>query len=208
MVFNHGSERLPGDKRGQAEFFVPRGFVVFVPHRRGHGRSADAGPYVGAMNGAEARVTALETQVDDVSAAVAYVASLPFVDASRVAVSGCSFGGIEALFAAARTPGIVAAIDFAGGAMSWARSSLLQEKMKAAARGARVPVFFLQAANDWDTRPSEQLSSLMRDAGKPVRVRIFPANGATHEEGHAFCAGGPAPAWGDDVLAFLRAAGL
>lgn len=43
IVFNHGSEEFPGAKQGQAEFFVPHGFVLFVPHRRGHGRSKDAG---------------------------------------------------------------------------------------------------------------------------------------------------------------------
>jgi len=35
VVFNHGSERLPGDKRGQAMFYASHGFVLFVPHRRG-----------------------------------------------------------------------------------------------------------------------------------------------------------------------------
>jgi len=35
IVFNHGSEALPGPKRGQAAFYVPRGFALFVPHRRG-----------------------------------------------------------------------------------------------------------------------------------------------------------------------------
>jgi dienelactone hydrolase len=119
IVFNHGSEEFPGNKAGQAEFFVPHGFVLFVPHRRGQGRSHDAGTYIndfheGGAQQSSTFVDALVTQSDDVMAAVAYAASLPYVDAQRIAVSGCSLGGIESLFAVQRGTGIVAAIDFSG----------------------------------------------------------------------------------------------
>lgn len=43
IVYNHGSEPLPGPKPDQASFYVAHGFVLFVPHRRGHGRSTHAG---------------------------------------------------------------------------------------------------------------------------------------------------------------------
>jgi hypothetical protein len=97
IVFNHGSEAFPGNKAGQARFFVPHGFVLFVPHRRGQGRSQDAGTYINDFYEAGAQrsstfVDALVTQSDDVMAAVAYAASLPYVDAQRIAVSGCSLG--------------------------------------------------------------------------------------------------------------------
>jgi dienelactone hydrolase len=194
---------------GQAEFYVAHGFVLFIPHRRGHGRSRDAGEYINdrwIQSGKDPTVITdeLEAQVDDVMAAVSYVASLPFVDAHRIATAGCSFGGIEALFAAERGTGLVAAIDFAGAAIMWRDTPVLQERMKRAARGAKVPVFFLQAENDYDTTPSRVLSGEMRAAGKPMRVRIFPAKGTTAQDGHGFCAGGEHPAWGEDVLAFLQ----
>jgi hypothetical protein len=32
----------------------------------------------------------------------------------------------------------------------------------------------------------------------------YPPSGTTAMEGHGFCRGGEAPAWGDEVLAFLR----
>lgn len=143
-------------------------------------------------------------QTDDVLAAVEYVRSLPFVDGSHVAVAGCSFGGIVSLLAAERGGGIEAAVDFAGGAMMWAGAPELQERMKQAAREAKVPVFFVQAANDFDTTPSLVLSEEVRRAGKPARVRVFPPNGSTPEEGHHFCRGGERPAWGGDVLDFLK----
>ena len=207
VVFNHGSEALPGDMRGQAAFYLPHGFVLFVPHRRGQGRSRDAGEYTVDHLSDHARVVneLATTQTDDVMSAVEYVRSLSYVDKARVAVTGCSYGGIVSLFAAERGTGVQAVVDFAGGAMSWAHVPELQDRMKQAARAARVPVFFVQAENDFDTRPSLVLSEEMRRAGKPVRVHVFPPNGSTHPEGHHFCAGGRSPAWGDEVLEFLNA---
>ncbi|HMI82761.1 MAG TPA: dienelactone hydrolase family protein [Polyangiaceae bacterium] len=209
LVYNHGSEKLPGDKAGQITFFTRHGFVVFVPHRRGHGRSE--GPYVideanaaGERRG-EVIADRLAEQVDDVAAAVSYVKGLSFVDPSRVAVAGCSFGGIESLLAAERDLGIRAAIDFAGAAMTWSQpgSQPIRDRMTVAARRARVPVFFLQAENDFDVAPTRILSEEMKKHDLPHRAKIFPPNGTTHEEGHGFCKGGEAPPWGPDVLDFL-----
>ncbi len=79
--------------------------------------------------------------------------------------------------------------------------------MKQAARSARVPVLFIQAENDFDTTPSRVLSEEMRSAGKPARMRIYPPNGSTHQEGHHLCYSSENPAWGDEVLSFLSAGG-
>jgi carboxymethylenebutenolidase len=209
VIFNHGSEQEPGDMLDEAEFYVRHGFVLFAPHRRGQGASADAGEYVDEEwiargEQPETLVELLEAQVDDVAAAVSYVRALPEVDSTRVALVGCSFGGIETLLAAERDLGLRAAVDFAGGAAMWARNHPLQERMKRAARGATVPVFFIQAANDFDTAPSRILSDTMQRANLPARVRIFPATGSTALDGHTFCNGSADPAWGPDVLAFLR----
>lgn len=208
IVFNHGSEEYPGSGENQAMFYVRSGFVLFMPHRRGHGRSKNAGAYISTMidpskPDSTTWVDALVAQTDDVMAAIAYVASLPYVDAKRVATVGCSFGGIMSLFAAERGTGIVAAVDFAGGAIMWAKTAPLRERMKVAARNAKVPVLFLQAENDYDTAPSRVLSEEMKKAGKPMRVRIFPPRGTTPQAGHGFCAGGENPPWGTEVLAFL-----
>jgi len=204
IVLNHGSEQLPGWKPDQAEFYVRHGYVLFLPHRRGQGRSADAGPSINTFDGASpAFVDALVAQSDDVMAAVAHVAALPYVDRKRIAVAGCSLGGIESLLAAERGTDLVAAIDFAGAAITWANNPPLQDRMKLAARNARVPVFFLQAENDYDTAPSRVLSEEMKRAGKPMRVHIFPPKGTTPQDGHGLCMGGERPPWGDEVLAFI-----
>jgi carboxymethylenebutenolidase len=210
LVFNHGSNRYPGAMADEAAFYVAHGFVFFLPHRRGHGRSADAGAYVLDQFEASGKDTSvlvreLVAQADDVMAAVAYAGKLPYVDSSRVSVAGCSYGGIESLFAAERGTGIHAVVDFAGGAMAWAQAPELRERMTQAARSAKVPVFFIQAENDYDTTPSVLLSGEMNDAGRPTRLHVFPPNGTTHQEGHAFCLPGDHPAWGAEVLAFLAA---
>src|SRR5690349_3848915 len=47
IVWNHGSEEYPGVGKFIAKFYVENGFVVFFPHRRGHGRSHEVAPYIG-----------------------------------------------------------------------------------------------------------------------------------------------------------------
>jgi alpha-beta hydrolase superfamily lysophospholipase len=39
ILYNHGSAQNPGLKPALGDFFSSRGYVFFVPHRRGHGRS-------------------------------------------------------------------------------------------------------------------------------------------------------------------------
>lgn len=203
IVWNHGSEALPGWKPDQARFYVAHGYVLFVPHRRGHGRSTSAGPAEPEGAGPEV-IDALVAQNDDVLGAIAFVASLPYVNPKRIATAGCSYGGIESLLAAERATGIYAAVDFAGGAMRWEHDAALQTRMKLAARAAKVPVMFVQAENDFSTAPSEVLSAEMTAANRPTVLKLYPKNGSTQLDGHHFCAGGEHPPWGDDVLAFLN----
>jgi dienelactone hydrolase len=137
-------------------------------------------------------------------AAVNYVHTLPYVDGGRVAVVGCWFGGVDALLAAERGKGIAAAVDFGGAVQPWHASVILQDRLKLAARNARVPVFFLQAANDFDTKPTVELGAAMQAAGKPTRVRVLPPFGSSSFEGHSFCMGGGETQWGPEVLDFLQ----
>src|SRR5437870_1351232 len=39
VLYNHGSEKDPGSKAVLGAFFTARGYVFFVPHRRGQGLS-------------------------------------------------------------------------------------------------------------------------------------------------------------------------
>jgi dienelactone hydrolase len=211
MLYNHGSEKLPGAKPDIGHFFARNGYVVFVPHRRGQGRSP--GPYIGdALSGASSAmrgalmVRLLEEQFQDVVAALEYLKGLPYVDANRIVVAGCSFGGIQTVLAAERDVGLRAAIPFAPAAMTWRGSSDIQERLISAVKRATVPVFLVQAENDYDLSPTRELAKAMEQAGKAHQARIYPAYGETQSDGHGgFCFRG-VKIWGGDVLAFMASA--
>src|SRR5258708_36542205 len=42
VLWNHGSEKLPGSQPHLAEFYTSHFYAFFVPHRRGQGRSPGA----------------------------------------------------------------------------------------------------------------------------------------------------------------------
>src|SRR5262249_48125307 len=146
ILYNHGSERRPGAKPELAGLFTENGYVFFVPHRRGQGRSSEDGRVL-----AGGALAVNEMQLPDQLAALAYLKSLAYVDPGRIAVVGCSFGGIQTILAveanAERNLGIRVAVDFAGAAETWRTSVGLQERLIRAVRKATIPVMFIQAKN-------------------------------------------------------------
>ena len=143
VLWNHGSQRWPSPLGEVSQVFTNAGYVLFLPRRRGQGGSP--GPYImselgrvrrdqGGEAWSRAMVTLLEQQVDDQLAAFDYLRGLPYVDSTRLAIVGCSFGGVQTVLAAERNPGIRAAIDFAGAAHFWQYSPDLRRPV--AQRGA------------------------------------------------------------------------
>lgn len=117
IVWNHGSEKLPGSQPALAKFYTEHSYVFFVPHRRGQGRSL--GNYIQdlvnqAPPGDRARrmVELQQAEVDDVLAGLNYLKSQPFVDQTRIAISGCSYG-IQTLLAGERDLGVKALVPLA-----------------------------------------------------------------------------------------------
>jgi dienelactone hydrolase len=212
IVYNHGSEPDPmaGRFGTVGPFFAGHGYAVLFPYRRGTGKSegrsrTDAIQEVPPEKRAQAIIDRMVLENDDVLAALAWLRAQPWVAHDNLDVAGCSIGGIQALLTAERpVPGLRVAVDFAGGSMSWEDHPLLQERMLRAAEAARVPVFFVQAENDFNTAPSQILAEAMRARKLPRRVRIYPPFGQSHKEGHAgFCNFG-SDVWGPDVLDFLQ----
>lgn len=209
IVYNHGSEASPSlEWLGEtARWFRDQGFAVLVLYRRG--ASGSAGPHWSErVDAAErsgdsrdtATVAALEEDLRDVMVGGAWLAALSRVDAQQVVVGGCSFGGVLSLLAAEHPSPFRAALDFAGASMMWATYPAVRTRMVDAARSSAIPVFFLQAENDFNTEPTQQLP-----LENPMhRGRVFPAVGATPRAGHAgFCNRAQA-SWGPDVLEFFR----
>jgi carboxymethylenebutenolidase len=210
IVWNHGSEKLPGSEPALAKFYTAHSYVFFVPHRRGQGRSP--GDYIQDQvaqappgERAQRMVELQEAEVNDVIAALNYLKSRPFVDPARIAISGCSYGGIQTLLAGERDLNVRALVPFAPGAMSWEQNQPLQDLLIRAVDRARAPVFLLQAENDYSLSPSHILSKEGNKKHKDFQSKIYPAFGSGHQDGHwGFCSTAT-DVWGADVLAFLEA---
>jgi carboxymethylenebutenolidase len=217
VLYNHGSaggmlSKQAFDALGPV--FVSHGWVLFGPFRRGQGLSAAAGPYIGDQmdaagkkGGTAARVAEavrlLQTDhLNDQLAGLAWLQQQRFVQRDRIAVAGNSFGGIEVVLGAERGD-YCAAVDSAGGAQTWAQSPLLRSVMIRAVQNSKIPIFFFQAANDYDVSPSKVLSTAMKEAGKAYQLKIYPAYGKSAEDGHVLGYFG-ASVWADDVFQFLE----
>jgi len=210
IMWNHGSEKMPGSHPALASFYTAHSYVFFVPHRRGQGRSP--GDYIQdlvqqATPGERGRrmVELQQVEVDDVIAGLNYLKSQPFVESARIAVSGCSYGGTQTLLIGERDLGVKALVPFAPGAMSWEQNLPLRDLLIHAVDRAKAPIFLIQAENDYNLAPSQVLSKEASKKHKDFQSKIYPAVGSTHQDGHwRFCSQAT-DVWGNDVLAFLEA---
>jgi carboxymethylenebutenolidase len=209
ILWNHGSEKLPGSQPALAKFYTAHSYVFFVPHRRGQGRSPgdyiqDLVAQVSPGERARRMVELQQAEVDDVIAALNYLRSQPFVDSARIVISGCSYGGIQTLLSGERDLGVKALVPFAPGAMSWEQNVPLQDRLVRAVDLAKAPVFLIQAENDYSLGPSRVLSKEANKKKKDFQSKIYPVFGSTHQDGHwGFCSSAT-DVWGNDVLAFLE----
>jgi dipeptidyl aminopeptidase/acylaminoacyl peptidase len=145
----------------------------------------------------------METEdLKEAIAGLAFLRTLPDVNARRIAVAGHSFGGSLTLFLAARDTTLRAAVVFASGAYSWGLSPELRAQLLAAVGHTTARVFFIHAANDYSTAPGEELAAEMQRLGRPHRLRIYPAEGRNAREEHNLVYNSVAT-WEPDVFAFL-----
>jgi len=215
VLFNHGSEKNPERYLSQvAAPFLEHGYVFFAPFRRGQGLSVGQGKYiveqldsVSQAGGPPARFTLTmklheTTQLQDQLSALAFLKEQSFVDQKKIVVAGISFGGIQTMLMAAQPSGLKAALNFAGGAMMWEKSPEVAAWMQKGIANVNIPVYFIQAENDFSTKPSIVLSEEMKKLGKPCQVKIYPPRGTTAMDGHSFII---APEiWGPDVFPQLE----
>jgi dienelactone hydrolase len=218
ILWNHGSEKLPGWQPDLARFYNAQGYVFFIPHRRGQGRSP--GPYImdrvnairgqvsSVAEGGQRFVALHEEAAHDVDAALAWLKRRPEVDPDRIVMSGLSFGGIQTVLAAEKGLGVRAFVAFAPGAISWATVPALGERLRRAARGAKAPLLVVQAANDFDLAPTRELGQELAHRTDRSAVRVYPAFGSSPRDGHGGFASRPEgiAIWGPDVTSFFKQA--
>ena len=198
VVINHGRSnkerttmplaRYPA----QAKYFVAKGFTVFVPTRVGYGPTG--GPDVDdeeACNNPQYTyafdVTSLQVQK-----VIEFAKTKDYVDGTKIVVAGVSYGGTTAIAAAARNiPGVVGAINFAGGGggrptispMKACRTDLLENLFADYGKKATVPTIWLYSENDQymgTEYPRQWAEAYVKKGGKAEFV-VLPPFGA---DGH------------------------
>jgi len=197
----------------QAREFARRGWTTVIVMRRGHGSS---GGRFAADQGCSSHpqyYDAGNESAKDLRAAIAYLSSLPEVDASRIIGVGISTGGFATVaLTADPPPGLVAGISFAGGRGSDKPDSVCNpgDLVRAFADfgvKSRVPMLWIYAENDHFFGPqiAEQFhQAFTRSGGTASFVRAA----AFRKEGHGLFSLAGSRIWTPIVDDFLAAQNL
>jgi dienelactone hydrolase len=213
VIWYHGGG---GPRPGAAEYrgstqlgpvFTGNGYVLFVPHRLGYGRSPRHDLVDTFVDGKrevrdKLQLKLIDMHMKDVIPALSFLKGLAYVDRNRIAVAGCSLGGIQTVLISEKDMGFRAAVAFAAAAQSWRNAPNVRELMTGAVRKATLPILFVQAENDYDLTGSRTLAAEMKRLGKPHKLLIFPPFGNSPADGHAFCTRG-GKVWASEVFSFL-----
>ncbi len=217
VVMTHGSSRKmeqhadvsPWGLLPQALWFARRGWVALVVVRRGYGRS---GGEADSLHGGGCRRPDYETagnySAEDLRIAIDYARGLPEVDATRVVAMGVSTGGLATVALTAKAPpGLVAAINFAGGRGSRADHDVCDEDdlvraFRSFGKHSRTPMLWIYAENDkffWPELAQKFDAAFRSQGGQDQFVLAAPIG----EDGHSLFH--HVSAWSSTLDAFLAA---
>jgi dienelactone hydrolase len=217
VVVHHGRSRdnsYPSRFRGGVfvDYFVARGFAVLVLTRAGYGGLGKAIDPEGQGSGCN--VETLEQQIDSVvahtRAALEFAATQSWADPKRTIIVGGSVGGYTSIAAASREiPGLIAAINFAGGAGGNPKKNpgapCIPERLSTlfSKIGGSVPVptLWVYAENDkyWGAKyPREWHRAFVKSGGRGEFVMLGPIG----DDGHTISTSG-FPQWRPIVDGFL-----
>jgi dienelactone hydrolase len=196
VIYSHGSRtRVELQESGRYEWLAHRltrqGYLVLVAEWRGYGGSEEQGVVGG--EGLDTLRWGLPGEINDVLAAVAFLAERPDTDANRIALVGKSLGGLVSILAAAEQPRIRAVVSLAGGYGFGARTAspemlFVTEAVRDAARKIKAATLLLHAQNDRIVPPdvSRVIHQDLRERGVMVTLKVYPpfTAGGREIEGH------------------------
>ena len=194
LVLSHG--RPPASGRAglnrvrysqAARFFATLGFSVWVPTRVGYGVSGTAidAEYAGPCSNRNF-ARSFGIAADQVEQVIDRARREPRIDARRIVVVGQSYGGATSIAVAARNlPGVVAAINFAGGGGGNPEvhpgdpcsASISTATFGGYGHNTRVPTLWIYTENDlyFGPRHSEAWFAAFRANGGSGTFKLLPA---------------------------------
>ena len=223
LIVHHGSTGRGRDPAAfsrtpqapaMTDWFTQRGWNIVVPWRRGRGGSEgryDEGFALNRSDGYSCEPTlslpGADRALRDVEAATAAILAMPFVDRSRVVVSGISRGGILSVAHTGQRPDYYrGVINFVGGWLGMGCGGAVNATLFK--RGAASPLETLWLYADGDTfypvAHSRENFDAFRAAGGKGGFKHYPAPEGMN--GH-FIHSRPG-IWGADVEAYLKGQGL
>jgi len=220
VVMTHGSSRKPEEhalvspwqQLPQALWFARRGWIVLAVVRRGYGTS---GGEPDTRHSGRCPQTSYqeagEYSAEDLRAAIDYARGLPEVDATRVVAVGISTGGFATVALTAKAPpGLVAAINFAGGRGSKADDDVcnpgdLIHAYHNFGKRSRTPMLWIYAQNDKYFWPdlAQKFDDAFRSQGGQDQFVLAPP---IADDGHTLFR--HVPAWTSIVDDFLKTQNL
>lgn len=217
VVINHGAPRnvqdratmSPSAMRAQAREFARRGWVAVTFMRRGYGESeGDFAESYGTCDGPD-YVQAGTASAQDVRAVIGAMSAMPYVDTSRVVSVGRSAGGFATVaLTADPPPGLVAAINFAGGRGSIRPDEVcgpseLIKAFRTFGTSSRVPMLWVYSENDRFFSPTlaRRFHKAFTSAGGVAELVVTPEFG---DDGHNLFSEKGAPIWTPYTDAFLE----
>lgn len=219
MILNHGRSAKaegrqavkPSQYAANARYFVSKGYAVFMPVRIGYGETGGPDVENSGACAAKAYQRVYEAGAKQSLAVIEHAKAQPYVDPARGIVVGQSFGGTLAITLAARNiPGVLAAVNFAGGGGGRPDTHPEQpcsiERMTQlfASYGAkaRIPTLWLYSQNDrfWGPDIPRTWHKAFTDRGGTGEFVALPPYKA---DGHPSFTGAP-EAWKPAFEAFLE----
>ena len=228
VVINHGrgfsaeirAKLIRARLESAARFFVRKGFAVAVPTRLGNGDQIALGDPEWMPSCSNPQFAGIvEPAVGQIIAVTEFMQKQPYVDRSKLVMAGVSVGGLIAVaMSAKQPPGLVAAINFAGGHGGDPKGSpgepcqagqlarLIAQYGQTAAKGTPTPMLWVYSENDqfFNPKTSRTWHASYVGSGGLAEFRLMPAFG---KDGHDLFGGG-ADIWQPLVDEFLARYGF